>query len=80
MRDLEAARSDASLSSGGGVGFLLANMQEFVDVVVPRGGRSLIERVMKDARIPVIGHLEGIGSDATCFGRGFDELGQLAVG
>jgi len=42
------------------VGYLLAGMQEFVDVVVPRGGRSLIERVMKDARVPVIGHLEGI--------------------
>jgi glutamate-5-semialdehyde dehydrogenase len=42
------------------VGYLLADMQEFVDVVVPRGGRSLIERVLKDARVPVIGHLEGI--------------------
>ena len=42
------------------VGFLLANMQEFVDVVVPRGGRSLIERVLQDARVPVIGHLEGL--------------------
>ena len=42
------------------VGYLLANMQEFVDVVVPRGGRSLIERGLQDARVPVIGHLEGI--------------------
>ena len=42
------------------VGYLLGSMQEFVDVVVPRGGRGLIERVMKDARVPVIGHLEGI--------------------
>ncbi len=42
------------------VGYLLASMQEFVDVVVPRGGRSLIERVLRDARVPVIGHLEGI--------------------
>jgi glutamate-5-semialdehyde dehydrogenase len=42
------------------VGYLLAGMQEFVDVVVPRGGRSLIERVLRDARVPVIGHLEGI--------------------
>lgn len=42
------------------VGYLLGSMQGFVDVVVPRGGRSLIERVMKDARVPVIGHLEGI--------------------
>jgi glutamate-5-semialdehyde dehydrogenase len=42
------------------VGYLLGRMQEFVDVLVPRGGRSLIERVLKDARVPVIGHLEGI--------------------
>ena len=42
------------------VGFLLSSMASFVDVVVPRGGRSLIERVRDDARVPVIGHLEGI--------------------
>ncbi|MEJ2515557.1 MAG: glutamate-5-semialdehyde dehydrogenase [Gammaproteobacteria bacterium] len=42
------------------VGYLLGSMTEFVDVVVPRGGRSLIERVQRDARVPVIGHLEGI--------------------
>ncbi|MEC9376443.1 MAG: glutamate-5-semialdehyde dehydrogenase [Pseudomonadota bacterium] len=42
------------------VGFMLSSMQQFVDVVVPRGGRSLIERVLSDARIPVIGHLEGL--------------------
>ncbi len=42
------------------VGYLLGAMTDFVDVVVPRGGRSLIERVQRDARVPVIGHLEGI--------------------
>jgi glutamate-5-semialdehyde dehydrogenase len=42
------------------VGFMLGAMQNYIDVVVPRGGRSLIERVLRDARIPVIGHLEGI--------------------
>jgi glutamate-5-semialdehyde dehydrogenase len=42
------------------VGYLLSSMQEFVDVIVPRGGRSLIERVLSDARVPVIGHLEGL--------------------
>jgi glutamate-5-semialdehyde dehydrogenase len=41
------------------VGYLLANMTEFIDVVVPRGGKSLIERVQREARVPVIGHLEG---------------------
>jgi glutamate-5-semialdehyde dehydrogenase len=42
------------------VGYLLSGMQAYVDVIVPRGGKSLIERVQSDARIPVIGHLEGI--------------------
>jgi glutamate-5-semialdehyde dehydrogenase len=42
------------------VGFLLREMREYVDVIVPRGGKSLIARVQQDARVPVIGHLEGI--------------------
>jgi glutamate-5-semialdehyde dehydrogenase len=35
-------------------------MSEYIDVVVPRGGKSLIQRVQQEARVPVIGHLEGI--------------------
>ena len=42
------------------VGFLLSSMGEWLDVVVPRGGKSLIKRVQDEARVPVIGHLEGI--------------------
>jgi glutamate-5-semialdehyde dehydrogenase len=42
------------------VGYLLSSMGEYVDVVVPRGGKSLIRRVQQEARVPVIGHLEGI--------------------
>ncbi|WP_172150091.1 glutamate-5-semialdehyde dehydrogenase [Pseudomonas tumuqii] len=38
----------------------LITMPEFVDVIVPRGGKSLIERVSRDARVPVIKHLDGI--------------------
>ncbi len=41
------------------VGHMLSGMTELIDVVVPRGGRSLVERVQKEARVPVIGHLEG---------------------
>jgi glutamate-5-semialdehyde dehydrogenase len=40
------------------VGFLVA-MPEYVDVIVPRGGKGLIERVSKEARVPVIKHLDG---------------------
>lgn len=42
------------------VGYLLSSMSEFLDVVVPRGGKSLIKRVQQEARVPVIGHLEGL--------------------
>ncbi|MGB5210748.1 MAG: glutamate-5-semialdehyde dehydrogenase [Gammaproteobacteria bacterium] len=42
------------------VGYLLSAMSAYVDVVVPRGGKSLIARVQRDARVPVIGHLEGL--------------------
>jgi glutamate-5-semialdehyde dehydrogenase len=41
------------------VGHMLAGMSEFIDVLVPRGGRSLVERVQREARVPVVGHLEG---------------------
>lgn len=42
------------------VGLMLAGLGGHVDVIVPRGGRSLVERVQADARVPVIGHLEGL--------------------
>jgi len=42
------------------VGYLLSSMADCVDVVVPRGGKNLIKRVQEEARVPVIGHLEGI--------------------
>jgi glutamate-5-semialdehyde dehydrogenase len=42
------------------VGYLLSSMSQWVDVVVPRGGKNLIRRVQEEARVPVIGHLEGI--------------------
>lgn len=38
----------------------LITMSDYVDVIVPRGGKGLIERISKDARVPVIKHLDGI--------------------
>ena len=38
----------------------LLRMEKFVDVIVPRGGKGLIERIMAESRIPVIKHLDGI--------------------
>jgi glutamate-5-semialdehyde dehydrogenase len=42
------------------VGHMLSGMADSIDVIVPRGGKSLIARVQKEARVPVIGHLEGV--------------------
>ena len=39
---------------------LLITMPEYVDVIVPRGGKGLIERISKDAKVPVIKHLDGV--------------------
>jgi glutamate-5-semialdehyde dehydrogenase len=38
----------------------LVAMDRFVDVIVPRGGKSLIERVARDAKVPVLKHLDGV--------------------
>jgi glutamate-5-semialdehyde dehydrogenase len=38
----------------------LIQMKEYVDVIVPRGGKSLIERISREARVPVIKHLDGV--------------------
>lgn len=38
----------------------MITMPEYIDVIVPRGGKGLIERISRDARVPVIKHLDGI--------------------
>ncbi|MBL8544180.1 MAG: glutamate-5-semialdehyde dehydrogenase [Hyphomonadaceae bacterium] len=42
------------------VGMMLEGLAGAIDVIVPRGGRSLVERVQRDARVPVFAHLEGV--------------------
>jgi len=42
------------------VGIMLRDMARYIDVIVPRGGKSLVARVQQDARVPVMSHLEGI--------------------
>ena len=48
------------ITSREAVGHMLAGLGGALDVIVPRGGRSLVERVQMEARVPVIGHLEGL--------------------
>ena len=42
------------------VDFLLTKMNKFIDVIIPRGGKSLVKKVQGLSNIPIIGHLEGI--------------------
>ena len=42
------------------VDYLLSKMQKYVDVIIPRGGKSLIKKVKSKSKIPTIGHLEGL--------------------
>ena len=39
---------------------LLVTMPQYIDIIVPRGGKSLIERLMRESRVPMIKHLDGI--------------------
>ena len=42
------------------VDFLLTKMTNFIDVIIPRGGRNLVKKVQNISKIPTIGHLEGV--------------------
>jgi glutamate-5-semialdehyde dehydrogenase len=55
----ETAVQVVSTTDRAAVGELIT-MKEYVDVIVPRGGKSLIERISEDAKVPVIKHLDGI--------------------
>ena len=55
----EAAVQVVATPDRAAVGELLT-MTEYVDIVVPRGGKSLIERIMAESRIPMIKHLDGV--------------------
>ncbi|MGH6896348.1 MAG: glutamate-5-semialdehyde dehydrogenase [Geminicoccaceae bacterium] len=55
----ESAMQGVSTTDRAAVGIMLT-MTEFIDVIVPRGGPSLIERVQRESRIPVFAHRDGI--------------------
>jgi glutamate-5-semialdehyde dehydrogenase len=55
----EAAIQLVPTTDRAAVGYMLAGMADYIDVLVPRGGKSLVKRVQDEARVPVIGHLEG---------------------
>jgi glutamate-5-semialdehyde dehydrogenase len=67
---LRAGLAEAGLSAGtislvptrerAAVGMMLAGLDGAIDVIVPRGGKSLVGRVQSEARVPVFAHLEGV--------------------
>jgi len=42
------------------VDFMLSKMKDYIDVIIPRGGKSLVKRVQDISNVPIIGHLEGL--------------------
>jgi len=57
---LEAAIQLVPVRDRAAVGMMLAGLSGAIDVIVPRGGKSLVARVQAEARVPVFAHLEGI--------------------
>jgi len=67
---LEAGLEEAGLPSGSvqivstpdreAVGMMLDGLSGTIDLLIPRGGKTLVERVSSEARVPVLGHLEGV--------------------
>ncbi len=57
----------------------LITMPEYVDVIVPRGGKGLIERISNDARVPVIKHLDGVCHVYIDAGADADMAERIAV-
>ena len=42
------------------VDFMLSKMKDYIDVIIPRGGKDLVKRVQELSKVPIIGHLEGL--------------------
>ena len=42
------------------VDFMLSKMKDYIDVIIPRGGKNLVKRVQEFSSVPIIGHLEGL--------------------
>ncbi|HEX5776882.1 MAG TPA: glutamate-5-semialdehyde dehydrogenase [Caulobacteraceae bacterium] len=66
VKGLEAAGLPASCvqavrtTDRAAVGMILAGLERTIDLIIPRGGKSLVARVQTEARAPVLGHLEGL--------------------
>jgi len=74
-----AAISRVPVASRDAVGLMLAGLDGAIDVIVPRGGKGLVARVERDARVPVFSHLEGICHVYVDAGADLDKAIAIAV-
>lgn len=74
----EAAVQVVETTDRAAVGEMIA-MPDYVDVIVPRGGKGLIERISNDARVPVIKHLDGVCHVYIDDGANLDKATAIAV-
>jgi glutamate-5-semialdehyde dehydrogenase len=74
----EAAVQVVETTDRAAVGELIT-MPQYVDVIVPRGGKGLIERISKDARVPVIKHLDGVCHVYIDEGADLDKAMRIAL-
>ena len=75
----EATISRVPFATREAVGEMLEGLGGALDVIVPRGGRSLVERVQRDARVPVFAHLEGIVHVYVDHTADFDKAKRLLI-
>ena len=61
------------------VGALLTGLDGMIDLLIPRGGRSLVARVQAEARVPVLGHLEGLNHTYLHAGADLDMARDVVV-
>ncbi len=75
----EAAISRAPFAARDAVGEMLEGLGGALDVIVPRGGKSLVERVQREARVPVFAHLEGVVHVYVDRAADFDKAMKIVV-
>jgi glutamate-5-semialdehyde dehydrogenase len=61
------------------VGLILQGLEGAIDLVIPRGGRSLVERVQTEARVAVLGHLEGINHTYVHAGAALESARRIVL-
>lgn len=61
------------------VGLILQGLEGAIDLVIPRGGRSLVERVQAEARVAVLGHLEGINHTYVHLGAALETARRIVL-